>query len=241
VRVWPRTRPQRHEEEEGLHPNTTGGTFSPCVRPSGRLIPSRAGRITPVPRFNLSTNLELLGLARIGAVVAVAAVATLGCSSTTSKRLTTEKYPPNPEPMSVLLLTKESARPNTRIAHINSFTSDDRSDTTRERQLADLRERAARMGADAVVNVQYLQQQHTGMVADETVPFTAWRPGEMTQYFMRGTAVRYVIDEEISQEIEEAAGRERPASASDIPERSTPTRSTSGRQWAPDEGVRSGY
>ncbi|NUP91030.1 MAG: heavy metal-binding domain-containing protein [Candidatus Sumerlaeia bacterium] len=124
---------------------------------------------------------------------AVAAASLTGCGLFVRK--VDVRYNPNfprrPEGAQVDLWVGETSRPNIPIAVISSRRTAERSREAREAQIEELRERARRMGADAIENVRVETAEVRGFVGDPMVPFTAWKQGEFELYFVRGTAIRY--------------------------------------------------
>lgn len=117
-----------------------------------------------------------------------------GCATGRTQKLTEERFPPNPEPASVVAMAGATSRPHVAIARLDSSTDTYKTSAVREQQLDELRRRAASLGANGLVEVRHLEQRHRGMVADPTVPFLAWMPGSQSRYFMRGKAVRFLED-----------------------------------------------
>ncbi|MCB2154107.1 hypothetical protein KQI84_04425 [bacterium] len=129
-------------------------------------------------------------------LILIAALAMAGCSSTKVYRLTEERFPATKNPDDVRLFLGQVQRPHIRIAYVNSYLDREKTVLTKRDQLQDLRRRAAKLGAEAVVNVQLLREKHEGFEMDPTVPFSALRQGQYNLYFLRGTAIRYVSEEE---------------------------------------------
>ncbi|MEQ8820560.1 MAG: hypothetical protein RLY93_09960 [Sumerlaeia bacterium] len=127
-------------------------------------------------------------------VLAVALTQSVGCTNTKVHRLTTERFEPAANPESVRLFIGPVNRPHTRIAYVNSDTEDMPTVVEKRAQLKELQARAAKLGADAVVEIELLQEEHKGFVPDPAVPFKAWRQGEYELAFLRGTAIKFRDD-----------------------------------------------
>lgn len=150
--------------------------------PPASHFPHKFFSFSLLPPFQVVLLLCLVGLA-------------LGCGTKRVHYLTEERFAPNPAPEEVMVLRSVGDRPHLQIARLDSYTDPAKSNSVREAQLQDLRERAARLGADGLVEVRHLEERHRGMVADPAVPFYAWMPGGQSRYFLRATAIRF-LDEE---------------------------------------------
>jgi uncharacterized protein YbjQ (UPF0145 family) len=170
------------------------------------------------------------------------------CGGSSVYRLTDEDFTQVKSPDEVRLFTGELTRPYLEIALINSEASEDRTVANRREQLRQLQREAARLGADAVADVRVLEERHKGMVADPTVPLPAWKQGDTTLYFLRGTAVRW-LDPEVDPvlEFEEEAAGLTLEQVTPAPDRGTPATMDIPEQTTadPEEGqepfVRPGY
>jgi len=114
-----------------------------------------------------------------------------GCNSTSIQMLSSEKFPQKPEDHPVDLYVGKIERNNKPIAILNSKHYPDQSKENKALMLAELREMARKIGADAVTEIKILPKRFEGMMIDENVPFPAWKPGNYFAYFMRGRAVIY--------------------------------------------------
>ena len=121
--------------------------------------------------------------------------AATGCETSRVHRLTPEVFPPTASEESIKLFVNQVRRPHIRIAHIQSTADISRDPEVRRAQLEQLRAEARALGADAVMDIQQLQNRVRGMVIDERVPFRAYRQGNYELYFLRGTAIRFVDEE----------------------------------------------
>lgn len=137
------------------------------------------------------------------ALALLAATLLAGCSSTSVKRISDEKFAPNPRPESVRMFVGTVTQPHVEIAYVNSFKDADDTVVVKRRQLEDLRARSAQLGADAVIDVRSLRERHRGFTLDPTTPFTSWRQGRYETHFLRGVAVRFVEPGESETEWEE--------------------------------------
>lgn len=126
-------------------------------------------------------------LALIGALILTLG----GCAGRNVHRLTDQKFAPTPADQEVKLYVNRIERPHLEIALVQSFTSGERDPQTRREQLSQLRDRARKLGADAVVDIRQLKVRSRGMVPDERAPVPMIRHGEYTRYMLRGTAVRF--------------------------------------------------
>lgn len=116
------------------------------------------------------------------------------CNTGTVKKLTWESRPPREGSAGIELFVGQVSRPCESIAILQSRYYEDQSKENKAKMLADLRNLARRVGADAVMDICILPKRFQGMVADEKVPFPAWKPGSDYSYFMRGTAIVFKED-----------------------------------------------
>jgi len=101
-----------------------------------------------------------------------------------------ESYPPNPDPASVRLFIGELETPHSEIAWVHSRSANNKRVQTRREMVADLQKRAARTGADAIMDVQLLAEEHRGITVNPATPIRTPMQGEFKRYFLRGTAVK---------------------------------------------------
>ena len=165
-------------------------------------------------RRNCPNGMSMMTSRRLLFPLLLAALVFAGCTSTKVYRLTEEQFPATQNPEDVRLFLGQVQRPHVRIAHVNSYLDRDKTVATKREQLEDLRRRAARLGAEAVVSVRLLREKHRGYELDPTVPFGALRQGQYDLYFLRGTAIRFVSQEEEAQGIGEYG--EYPATTFDV-------------------------
>lgn len=129
---------------------------------------------------------------KLAALSILALAAGLGaCATPRQHSLTDQEFAPRAEPELVRLVIGPEERDHLDIAMLQSEASRDRSTATRRDQLAEIRERAARLGADAVVDLIVIPQTHTGFVGDPAAPVPFLMQGTETTYIMRGRAIRY--------------------------------------------------
>ncbi|MGC8741087.1 MAG: hypothetical protein ACP5QZ_02530 [Candidatus Sumerlaeaceae bacterium] len=131
----------------------------------------------------------------ICAVVAALACAVLsGCSASPREiqRLDPGEVRPARPPRSVELLTKAPDRPYREIAVVDSFRAKKLDPEVTARMMEDLQKKAARFGADAVVDVRRLADRHEGFVNNPRTPFPSLMQGQWKTYFFRGRAIRYI-------------------------------------------------
>lgn len=119
-----------------------------------------------------------------------------GCSNRRTYRLASEKFPPTPADQEVRLFVNEVREPHVKIAMVQTFASRSRENDVTRDQLQELNDRARALGADAVVNVRVLRNRVDGYVVDERVPFRSYRQGRNELYFLRGTAIRFIDEED---------------------------------------------
>lgn len=114
-----------------------------------------------------------------------------GCATPRMKTLSEEKFSPRADSGLVRLIIGPEEREHLDLAILQSEASRDRSTTTRRAQLTEIRESAAKIGADAVVDLIVIPQTHTGLVGDPAAPVPFLMQGTETTYIMRGRAIRY--------------------------------------------------
>jgi uncharacterized protein YbjQ (UPF0145 family) len=127
------------------------------------------------------------------------AVLVVASGSCTIKRtfVIGQTHPANPDPSSIRLFIGELNAEHSEIAYVHSFTSDNKRVATRREQMLDLQKRAAKVGADAIMDVQLLAEDHRGVTLNRTTPLRTPRQGEFQRFFIRGTAVRIAPGETI--------------------------------------------
>jgi len=126
------------------------------------------------------------------ALVGLLAALALGCGTSPRMKLLTDKqYPPRPANQTIELYQRGVETPHEVIAIIDSRTVDQLTTDTRKRLVEDLRERARRLGADAVINISLLIIAERGWIVDPQTPFHSWRQGWTDLHFLRGQAIRF--------------------------------------------------
>ncbi len=135
-------------------------------------------------------------------VLLIIAFSVTSCASRKVHRLTDQKFEPTPQNQEVKLFVNAVRRPHIQLAYIDSFYDSADDTEVLKRQLADIRKKARKLGADAIVNVRQLNSEVRGFTVDESVPFKSYEQGEYELTFVRGTAVKFVEenDERIPQE-----------------------------------------
>lgn len=135
---------------------------------------------------------SLIKLLQIGLLVLL-----VGCSASQIHPLTDKKFPAKPATEEIDLYMGKVERPHFEIAIIDSRSLPGREDKDKQLQLNDLKRMARKLGADAVHDIRLLHKKARGMVIDERVPFPAWKQGEYKLYFLRGTAIKFIADEDL--------------------------------------------
>lgn len=120
----------------------------------------------------------------------------VGCSASQIHPLTDKKFPAKPATEEIDLYMGKVERPHIEIAIVDSRSLPGREDKDKQLQLNDLKHLARKLGADAVHDIRLLHKKARGMVIDERVPFPAWKQGEYKLYFLRGTAIKFLADED---------------------------------------------
>jgi hypothetical protein len=78
------------------------------------------------------------------------------------------------------------------LAHVDSSPSFEKSVRSKRAQIEEMRKRAGRLGADAIIDVRLLVEEREGLEPDPTTPFTGTvRQGESPKYFLRGRAIKF--------------------------------------------------
>ncbi len=108
------------------------------------------------------------------------------CAGPRTKWLTEEHPAPLPPGTHVDVYVGTLSPPFQPIAIIETDAVAEETDATRDAQLEELRNKARRVGANAIQNVEILKKRIKGMTPDEKVPFKAWKQGQYNLYFMRG-------------------------------------------------------
>lgn len=120
------------------------------------------------------------------------------CATPRQYTMTDQEFSPRAEPELVRLVIGPEERDHLDLAMLQSAASRDRSTATRREQLAEIRQRAAKLGADAVVDLIVIPQTHTGFVGDPAAPVPFLMQGTETTYIMRGRAIRYLDIPEVA-------------------------------------------
>jgi len=123
--------------------------------------------------------------------LSIVALLAASCAVENQHYLTDRRFEPVSNSDEVRLFVGAVERPHVEIAYVNSIAVAERTDEARRAQLRSLQDRAAELGANAVMEVRSMKELHKGMVADPAVPVPSWKQGDTTLYFMRGTAIRW--------------------------------------------------
>lgn len=129
-------------------------------------------------------------------LLAALLAAAAGCASQRVNYLTEQRYKPMPKDEPVRLFLNRTERPHMEIAQVQSYSTLKDTEETRRAMLADLRARAGKIGADAVVDIRVLRNKSRGFTIDEAVPFRAYTQGNWESIFLRGVAIRFLEPEE---------------------------------------------
>jgi hypothetical protein len=194
---------------------------------------------------------KFIGSTCLLSLVTVSVIGLSACGSAPrTYSLTDKEFAPVRDASEVRLFLGELERPHFDLALLDSYVDQSEAPAVKRDQLSDLREKAAALGADAVVDIRALAEQHRGLVPDPAVPFNAWRQGEYELYFLRGKAVRFIDpdDEEYLEWEEQQAGlTEGTQTSAELPDPSTfdysriPTQRTSDPSSERRGSTRSGY
>ena len=114
-----------------------------------------------------------------------------GCNTSSTYRLSPSSLLPVDNPENIEMFVGEIQKPHKKIAIVQSRFYSDQSKVTKKKMLEDIRNEAAKNGADAVMDIHMLPKKFEGMVTDEKIPFPAWKPGDYYAYFLRGVAIVY--------------------------------------------------
>ncbi|MCX8035633.1 MAG: hypothetical protein N3D11_01000 [Candidatus Sumerlaeia bacterium] len=118
------------------------------------------------------------------------ALAASGCQPR-MKMLTDRTYPPTSPLQQIELYQGDVLTPYEEIAILDSIKVEALTSETQKVLVNDLRERARRLGADAVIHVSMLIAPDRNFVLDPQTPFRSYRQGWTDLYFLRGKAIRY--------------------------------------------------
>jgi hypothetical protein len=134
--------------------------------------------------------------------LALATVASVSCTIKHTHPVG-QAYPPNPDPASIRLFTGILNAEHEEIAYIQTPSEDNKRVATRREMIADLQKRAAKVGADVIMDVQLLTEDHHGVTLNRATPIRTPRQGEYKRYFMRGVAIRLLedLDENVGKPI----------------------------------------
>jgi hypothetical protein len=114
-----------------------------------------------------------------------------GCTQPQMKMLQDKRYTPRPEDFPIELYASDVQTPRDEIAILDSAAVQILTTDTRRMLVEDMRQRARKLGADAVTNVVMLIRPERGWVPDPQTPFRSYRQGWRDYYFLRGRAVRF--------------------------------------------------
>lgn len=112
-----------------------------------------------------------------------------GCAGPRTKTLTQERLPRLDPREKVSIYVGEVDGAYVPVALIDSEAFEVIDDEVKSLQLDQLRQRARRLGANAVQEVRILPKKVKGFSLDERTPFRAWKQGNFELYFMRGMAI----------------------------------------------------
>lgn len=79
------------------------------------------------------------------------------------------------------------------IATIDSYITDNKCMDTLVKQARDVQAKGQAVGADAVIRVRSLSNKIRGFKENPDTPFFSVRQGESNDYFVRGTAIKYLV------------------------------------------------
>jgi hypothetical protein len=127
-----------------------------------------------------------------GVLLVIAASLVSGCVGGRVNWLTDHRYSAKPRDASVDVYIGQAPVAFEKIAIIQTPASDKKDKETRERQLADIRHLARKIGADGVQDVRWLSLEGRGWVWDPYTPFPSAKQGRYQQFFLRGEAIKYV-------------------------------------------------
>ncbi|GEM_PF-545431 len=131
-------------------------------------------------------------------VPAFACLLAAGCGSVRITPISGDHLVPKPSGFEVKLFENKVQQPHREIAWIDSRALPDPSPEQKELQLRQIQDAARKLGADAVHDMRPLDLRVKGIVMDERVPFNAFKQGEYTLRFWRGTAIVYQTAAEAS-------------------------------------------
>jgi hypothetical protein len=147
----------------------------------------------------MSSHHPLLSLAVAAAILGLA-----GCQATDTNRPTVwpisgsgsvqQDRRDSGNPTDIVLVRGEapSAWRVTPIATVDSIATREDLPSELAAQEADLRRKAGRLGATAVIQIRSEALRTRGWERDPNTPFPAWRLGDGRSRFLRGLAVRHV-------------------------------------------------
>jgi len=126
----------------------------------------------------------------LAATLWLAVLGAVGCGPR-AMMLTDKQYAPRPSGQQIELFEGGISMPHEAIAIVDSVSVDELTTGTRKKMVEDLRARARKLGADAVINVKMLVAPERGWVLDPQTPFRSWKQGWTDSYFLRGHVVRF--------------------------------------------------
>ncbi len=139
------------------------------------------------------------------ALLATGALVFLGsCGGRHVFPLTSQKFPAATADAEVKLFVNEVERPHIKLAYVRSYTAKNELPETKRAQLLDIQKRARKLGADAIMGVTLMKTEVLGFVEDEKTPFPSLEQGEYSETFLRGTAIKFVTEEEAKKAYKEA-------------------------------------
>lgn len=129
-----------------------------------------------------------------GVALALVVLLLAACGGPALKRLTAQTFPPKPASEPLEVYGGKVTSGCLEIAYLNSISLPEKDAAAKARQLEDLKQRARRLGADAVQDVMLLERRVKGFIVDEMTPFRSWKQDTYSLYFLRGTAIKYLDD-----------------------------------------------
>lgn len=131
---------------------------------------------------------KILGRALpLGLALAVAA----GCGGPRERIISDRAYKARPARYPIETYVGAVQQSHREIALIDSTAYSTIDESTKSKQLEELKRRARELGADAIDEIHQLTKDIKGYTIDERTPFPAWRQGDYPLFFLRGRAIIY--------------------------------------------------